>query len=288
MINEALAEEVRTGEQRKKRSDRAIVAVPETESAAPEPRENPIEAEANPKRRLLMKSASLTASGSGQHRQKRSIPDDESGMQVEDAPKTSTGEGTASLVAPISEYPTEHCCEVRTSSSYYEGSGQHHGDIGHGSGGLSLRKADGWNLKNHSHLTVARHLREKTHTSMLVVTIREGEERGICSAALREFLRIVKDQIEERSVVVIVSNRESAIPRNASVKIVLQENQLKYVDVEGMRVITNNRCIAEQIKSDKVENVVMDGSKVGKFGKVGREQKTEEHRDGRSQKWKRG
>ena len=34
------------------------------------------------------------------------------------------------------------------------------------SGGLSLRKADGWNLKNHSHLTVARDLREKTHPSM--------------------------------------------------------------------------------------------------------------------------
>ena len=32
------------------------------------------------------------------------------------------------------------------------------------SGGLSLCKADGWNLENHSHLTVARHLREKTHT----------------------------------------------------------------------------------------------------------------------------
>ena len=31
------------------------------------------------------------------------------------------------------------------------------------SGGLSLRKADGWNSKSHSHLTVARHLREKTH-----------------------------------------------------------------------------------------------------------------------------
>ena len=35
-----------------------------------------------------MKSAPLTASGSGQQRQKRAIPDDESGMQVEDAPKT--------------------------------------------------------------------------------------------------------------------------------------------------------------------------------------------------------
>ena len=73
-------------------------------------------------------------------------------------------------------------------------------------------------MKNHSHLTVARHLREKTHPSMPVVTIREGEDQGICSAALRELLRNVKDQIEERSVVVIVSNRESAIWRNASVK----------------------------------------------------------------------
>ena len=35
-------------------------------------------------------------------------------------------------------------------------------------GGLSLRKADGWNLKNHSHLTVARQLLEKTHPSVLV------------------------------------------------------------------------------------------------------------------------
>ena len=62
VINESLAEDIRIGEQRVKRSDMAT-AVPETESAAPEPRENPIEPEANPKRRLLMKSASLTASG---------------------------------------------------------------------------------------------------------------------------------------------------------------------------------------------------------------------------------
>ena len=52
-----------------------------------------------------------------------------------------------------------------------------------------------------------------------------------------------------------------------------------------MRVKTKDRHIAEQIKSEstlsaqgnllrsKVENVVMVGSKVGEFGKVGREQK---------------
>ena len=52
---------------------------------------------------------------------------------------------------------------------------------------------------------------------MLVVTIREGEERGMCSAALRELLRIVKDQIEERGVVIFcdeqrVSNLEKSKP----------------------------------------------------------------------------
>ena len=85
-------------------------------------------------------------------------------------------------------------------------------------------------------------------------------------------MRIVKDQIKERGAVIVVSNRESAIQRKASVKTVLRQTQLKYVDVEETRVITNNRCKAEQIKNDKAENVVMDGSKVGEFGKVGREQ----------------
>ena len=50
----------------------------------------------------------------------------------------------------------------------------------HFSGEASLSKSDGWNLKKHSHLTFARHLREETHPSMLVVARREGEERGIC------------------------------------------------------------------------------------------------------------
>ena len=38
-------------------------------------------------------------------------------------------------------------------------------------------------------------------------------------------------------------------------------------------MVTNNRCIAEQTKNEKVENVVMDGSDVGEFGKDGKEQK---------------
>ena len=239
VINEALAEEVRRGEERKKRSDSATAEVPETES-----REDPIEPEVNPNRRLLMKSASLTASGSGQRKEKRSIPDDESRMQVEDTSETVTGERAAVPAAPSAsirrriavksgqvevttpEAVDGHCAKAMRIASVEQIELDNIMELfNHGwprqsnlSGGLSLRKGDGWNLKNHSHLTVARHLREKTHTSMLVVTIREGEERGICSATLRELLRNVKDQIDKRSVVVIVSNRESAIWRNASVK----------------------------------------------------------------------
>ena len=136
------------------------------------------------------------------------------------------------------------------------------------SGGASLRKADGWNLKNHSHLTVARHLREKIHPSMLVVTIREGEERGMCNAALRELLRLSKDQMGERSVVVIVlSSRRSTIWRRTSMRTLIREEQLRFIDVGEMRVVTNDKHIAEQIKTDKMVSVVMNGSKVGKIWK---------------------
>ena len=89
---------------------------------------------------------------------------------------------------------------------------------------------------------------------MRVVTIREGEVRGICSATLQELLKSIKAQIEERCVAVIVRNKKSAIWKDASMKTLLRDDQLKYIDVEGMRVVTNNRCVAEQIKSDKVEN----------------------------------
>ena len=178
----------------------------ETESAAPESREDPIEPEVNPKRRLLMKSASLTACGSGQRKEKRSIPGDESRMQVEDTSETATGEGAALPAAPrkiaVKSEPvaatTQEAVDGHREKATRIPSVEHVelGNImelsitGHVlrwarqsnlSGGLSLRKADGWNLKNRSHLTVARHLREKTHTCMLVVMIREGEERGLCS-----------------------------------------------------------------------------------------------------------
>ena len=193
-----------------------------------------------------------------------SIPDDESGMQVEDTPETGTGEGTALPAAPSANIRRRTVVKSEpmavTTQEAVDGYREKAmriasveqielGNIMELSitgqvlrwarqsnllGEVSLRRADGWNLKNHSHLTVARHFREKIHPSLLVVTIREGEERGMCSAALRELLRI-----GERGVVIIVSNRESAIWGKASVKIVLREKQLKYTDVEEMRVVTS-------------------------------------------------
>ena len=35
--------------------------------------------------------------------------------------------------------------------------------------------------------------------------------------------------------------------------------QLKYVDFEELRAVTNNRCVTEQIKNDEVENIATGG-----------------------------
>ena len=74
---------MRREEQRK---NRAAGEAPETEPTAPAAsgsREDLIEPDPNPKRRMFMKSASLTASGFGQQKEGKAIADDESGMLVE-------------------------------------------------------------------------------------------------------------------------------------------------------------------------------------------------------------
>ena len=147
------------------------------------------------------------------------------------------------------------------------------------SGGLLLCRAVGWNMRSHSRLMAARRLRVKTHTRKLIVTMREAEERGICRATLEGLLRIVTDQLEEGSVVLIVLSQESAICRKASMKTLSHDVQPKYVDVGETSVVTNSRCIAEQFKSDRVDKVamdgptvveddVMDGKRIVNFGKV--------------------
>ena len=251
VINEALAEEVRRGEQQRKMEvERAATAEPEEKSmatgmtAGSEPagwRENPIEPDPNPKRRMLMKSASLTASSSSHTRERRSNSDEEMRMQTENTSMARTNKGTAvqetksvnnrrrvvgksepvavttqeaidgyrekaRRIASVEQVESGNIMELSINGILLRWARRENL-----SGGVSLCKADGWNVKNHSHLTVARRLREKIHPTMQVVTIREGEQRGLRSAALRELCRIIKDQIEERTVVVVAMGRNSTI-----------------------------------------------------------------------------
>ena len=95
MISEALTEETRIKGQREKESNKTTVAAQEARSAAASATttvtgpaaspagENPSEPDANPRRRLLMKSALLTASSSREQVQERSISNGESRMQVQ-------------------------------------------------------------------------------------------------------------------------------------------------------------------------------------------------------------
>ena len=158
--------------------------------AAPDPREVPVEPDPNPKRRFLKKSASSTASGSGQQREKRPIPDNETRVQAEDMSEMGTGDCIAlpralpantrprivvksEPVAVTTQGAVDGYCEKTMRIASVEqidllsitGQVLKRARRSNLSGRLSLRKADGWILKNHSHLTVARHLLEKTHPS---------------------------------------------------------------------------------------------------------------------------
>ena len=64
-------------------------------------------------------------------------------------------------------------------------------------------------------------------------------------------------------MVVVVMSRNSTIWRRDSLISVMRENQLKYVDTEGMRIITNSKHVAEQIKIDKSENKVTNEPEIG-------------------------
>ena len=81
----------------------------------------------------------------------------------------------------------------------------------------------------------------------------------MCSAVMIELLPMVL-------------SRKSTIRRRAIVKTSLRKRHLKYIDVEEMRVVTNDKHIEEQIVKgnllfSEVENFVMSRSQVGKFGR---------------------
>ena len=90
----------------------------------------------------------------------------------------------------------------------------------------------------------------------------------MCNAVLRKLLRIFQCQIEERSVVVIVLSERPTIWRKTSMRVLIREELLRYIDVEEMRVVTNHKRTTEQIRTVKIGSVVISGSKVGKFGKL--------------------
>ena len=58
-------------------------------------------------------------------------------------------------------------------------------------------------------------------------------------------MRISKDQMGERCVVVIVLSKRSTIWRETSMRTLIREEQLRYIDNEEMRVVTNDKHIAE-------------------------------------------
>ena len=119
MINEALAEEVRREEKKRRRSDRKAAEVTEAASSAPAalgPRESPIEPDPNPKGRLIMKSASTTASGSRQEGGRRVISEDDSRMQKPDVGKEEESRTTWSTV---DKHPKKNCSDVLTESCHH-------------------------------------------------------------------------------------------------------------------------------------------------------------------------
>ena len=88
-------------------------------------------------------------------------------------------------------------------------------------------------------------MRAKTKPSLVVVTNKESEERGIHSAASKFLVDITDDQVREQSVVVFVRNKDSEIWKDMRMKASIRRAQLKYIDVGGLWVVTNNRCVAE-------------------------------------------
>ena len=137
------------------------------------------------------------------------------------------------------------------------------------SGGLSLCKDVGWNMRSHSHLMAAQRLaREDSHQHVDCDDQGSRRTRNLPCDVERAFENCQRP-IEEGSVVLIVLSQESAICGEASMETLSHDTQLKNVHVCETRVVTNSRCIAEQFKSDRVEKVVeddvMDQQRIGKF-----------------------
>ena len=155
-----------------------------------------------------MKSASSTASCSGQQKE-RSIPDDESRIQVEDMSELGTGESTALPGAP----PANTRWRIVVESEPVAVTTQEAVDgycektmriaVGHGSGAQVGRTIELlWRIvTTQSGLMELQESQppDSCHALAREYSFHEGEEKGMRSAALRGLLRIVKDQIEDEA-----------------------------------------------------------------------------------------
>ena len=204
VISEALAEEIQGGEQRRERSGRVTTTAPAPNLAAStshELRENPIEPDPNPNKRLLMKSASSAASGSGQQRVMRSatdtVPEALIGVPMEiiltkvqycpalwqRTPDEKLLRSQLQQQLPNKRELTvtvkKQCGSRALSASNWEscqhGSCAQMGRQSNFSGRASLGKADGKNLKIHCHLTVDQ-LKYIDVGGMRVVTVDTNRE----------------------------------------------------------------------------------------------------------------
>ena len=121
MINEALVEEARRAEQRRRRDGDAKATVPVPDSARlaeRDPKENSVEPDPDPKRRLLMESVASAASDSGQQREKRSVTNTEAGTQARDPMEMGIG-GKNATHSIASEHQAKDFHDVRASRSHH-------------------------------------------------------------------------------------------------------------------------------------------------------------------------
>ena len=129
--------------------------------------------------------------------------------------------------------------------------------------------ANGWNLKKHCHLTVARHMSEKIQPKLVRCDAQRKVKHEV--STVQQLVNIIEDQGREQSAEVIVWIKESAFWKHTSFTALLRKVHLKCIDVGEQRVITNNRCgVADQIKGGQVENIAKDGVEIKEFGTVGK------------------
>ena len=66
-----------------------------------------------------MKSALTTAGGGGQERERRTIPDNDSRMQIEDKPEVDNEERAEPLGGTVDMHQEKNCSEVRTERCHH-------------------------------------------------------------------------------------------------------------------------------------------------------------------------